>query len=101
MADEIPELPGPDAPTFWNGEPCDARQVVVVVADAPDFPGYWAREHVGQERSAVEVNYGGRTFYLDNDDPPGHGWAKVTLGKGSPRFAHRQLEVSEVKGGAA
>lgn len=105
-ADEIPELPGPDAPAFWNGEPVEARQVVVVIADAPKFPAYWARDLVGQERAAVEINYAGHVFYIDDQEHdgvggPGCGWAKVTLGRGSPRFAHRSLEVSEVRGGRA
>lgn len=113
-ASEIPELPGPDAPTFWNGEPCPARQVRVIVADDPRFDLYWARPYVGQERDAVEVTYSGSTFYLDDDghapagkeaeflrsrgvepeaDAPGQGWAKVTLGRGSWRFGHRSLAV--------
>lgn len=51
----------------WNGEPCEARRVRVIVADAPEFPQYWARRFVGQERAAVEVLYGGQTFYIDDE----------------------------------
>lgn len=86
--------------TFWNGEPTPARRVTIVCADAPEFPAYWARaaEIVGSRRDAVEVSYNGETFYLDDEaDPenpesrPGSGWGKVTLGRGSPRYGHREL----------
>lgn len=77
--------------TFWNGEPCEARKVLVTVADDPAFPAYWARSLVGTERAAVEVTYGGATMYLD--DATGEGWNKVTVFKGSPRFPHSSLTV--------
>lgn len=114
IAREIPVLPGPDAPTYWNGEACDARLVRVTVADAPEFRLYWARPYIGTQRDAVEVRFAGAVFYLDDDEhrptgeealflirrgipiqtsPPGSGWAKVTLGHGSPQFAHRSLEI--------
>lgn len=135
MAD-APDLPGPDAPTFWNGEPCLARQVRVTVADEPEVRLYWARPFVGAERDAVEVRYEGSVFYLDDEGyqqpqetldyldgvarsiaeqlgerttleeqrqrlgvdqeqvgGPGWGWAKVTLGRGGPRYGHSSLEV--------
>lgn len=86
------------AATFWNGEPCEARRVSVVIADAPEFARYWARGLVGQRRNAVEIIYGNETFYLDNE---AHGegttddaaWRKVTLGHGSPRYGHRDLSI--------
>lgn len=77
--------------TYWNGEPCEARRVSVVVADSGQFPLYWAREFVGQRRDAVEVVYGEQTFYLD--DGAGDGWWKVTDGHGSPRWSHGSLEI--------
>jgi hypothetical protein len=76
--------------TQWNGEPCTAMRVTVVVADNGAFPGYWARHLVGTRRDAVLVDYGGRTFYLDDHD--GSGWNKVTHG-GSPLLGHRELIV--------
>jgi hypothetical protein len=83
--------------TYWNGEPCEARQVTVVVADSGAFPFYWAREYVGQRRDAVEVVYADSTFYLDDDEhddrPKGDGWWKVTEGHGSPRCGHRSLQI--------
>lgn len=86
------------AQTFWNGEPCHARIVRVVVADSDFFPLYWARELVGTTREAVEVTYNGRTFYLDNEargegTTDGAAWRKVTIGHGSPQWGHRDLEV--------
>jgi hypothetical protein len=80
--------------TYWNGEDCRARKVVVIVADTGTFPLYWAKEFVGQEREAVEVKQHGFTFYLDDVD--GSGWAKVTNGFGSPNYPHRGLEVERV-----
>lgn len=98
--------------TYWNGERCRARKVRVVVADAPEFPRYWARGLVGEERDAVEVDYRGDVFYLDDEEftgaepyefggarveavPGSAGWAwqKVTAGRGSPMYGHRSLTV--------
>lgn len=81
-------------PTYWNGESCRARRVVVIVGDTDRFPLYWARGFVGQERDAVEVQQHGQTFYLDDVD--GSGWSKVTTGFGGPRVPHRSLEVERV-----
>lgn len=78
------------ANTQWNGEPCAARRVTVIVADNTAFPMYWARRFVGMRRKAVEVHYGGDTFYLDDED--GSGWNKVTHG-GSPWWTHSNLTV--------
>lgn len=102
--------------TYWNGQPAQARKVTLVVADAPEFPLYWARDLVGTRRDAVEVTYDGHTFYLDDADyevsakqqeafrarfgdvrgltlgrSAGMGWAKVTEGHGSPRWSHGDL----------
>jgi hypothetical protein len=132
--------------TYWNGDPCEARRVRVIVEDRPSAAKYWARPFVGQERNAVEVTYAGSTFYLDDegyDDAPenyaymrdaalslskslggrlseeqalermgvkpeqedgshlrvgypGHGWAKVTEGRGSPQYGHSSLSVERV-----
>lgn len=76
--------------TQWNGEPCAARLITAIVADNSAFPMYWARPFVGMRRKAVEVEYSGETFYLDDED--GSGWNKVTHG-GSPWFPHSNLTV--------
>lgn len=94
---------GADGPTFWNGEPADCRRCTVIVADA-EFPAYWARKHVGQERHAVEVRYSGEPFYIDNEN--GSGWAKVRFAGGGPRVGHDSLRIERVvsytpRGGAA
>lgn len=82
--------------TFWNGMPTPARRGTAVVADAPEFPMYWARDLVGQRIAVVEVvldgvNYGGGIDYLD--DRHGQGWAKVTEGHGSPRYGHASAAI--------
>jgi len=82
--------------TFWNGEPCTARKVIVIVGDAP-LPTWWCAGLAGQQRKAVEVIYADQPpFYLDNDD--GRGWDKVTVGRGSPHYPHSSLPVASVVG---
>ncbi|MFF7142291.1 hypothetical protein ACFZB5_13715 [Streptomyces nodosus] len=76
--------------TRWNGEPCQARRITALVADDARFPAYWARHLAGTRRHLVEVEYGGETFYLDDED--GSGWHKVTHG-GSPRWAHSNITI--------
>ena len=75
--------------TFWNGEPCQAAKVVMIVEDDATFPNYWARNLVGEQIDAVEVTYNGQTFYLDDRD--GRGWSKVTQGGGSPGVGHKSV----------
>jgi hypothetical protein len=81
-------------PTFWNGEPCHARKVRVVIGNHGNFDHPWFLPFVGHERDAVEITYDNRTFYID--DSNGTGWHKVTLGKGSPRWGHSSLDVDQV-----
>jgi hypothetical protein len=77
--------------TFWNGEPCRAVKVRVIVGPSMR-PTWWCAGMVGQERAAVRVDYGRERFYLDNED--GSGWAKVTTGRGSPNVGHSSLPVA-------
>jgi NTP pyrophosphatase (non-canonical NTP hydrolase) len=81
--------------TWWNGELCQVRRGLAVVADDPRFPLYWAKEEglIGQTIRAVEVVYDGQAFYLD--DRNGSGWAKVTVGRGSPQYGHSEIAVSD------
>lgn len=80
------------AKTYWNGEPCKARLVEVTVGNSPRQT-WWCAELEGQRRQAVEVEYGGGKFYLDNKD--GSGWRKVTVGRGSPAFYHASVPVDD------
>ena len=77
-----------ETPTFWNGEPAHAIRCVVAVGK-PLAPTWWCAGLEGQRRRAVMVTYGGEDFFLDDED--GSGWAKVTVGHGSPRVGHRSL----------
>lgn len=133
MAKRRPRVPGTHQPrpklrprrvpgesqTYWNGEPCEARKVSVMVADS-EAPRYWARSIVGTRRDAVEVKYGGDIFYLDDAEwtrpkeevaqirrlfpdsevktvlDAGGAWRKLTAGFGTPAYGHRELKV--VKG---
>ena len=82
-----------ESKTFWNGEPCQARRVRVLVGES-ERSSWWCARLVGTTREAVEVTYGGQAFYLDNED--GSGWRKVTNGKGSPQYGHKSLPVARV-----
>lgn len=79
--------------TFWNYEPAPARIVRVIVGPCLKET-FWHNGLEGTEREAVEVNYYGDKFYLDNED--GSGWMKVTRGRGGPEWGHSSLPVSEV-----
>lgn len=80
--------------TFWNGQECAAEQCEVIVGKALR-PTWWCAGLKGTRRKAVEVRYGGETFYLDDEDESG--WYKVTEGHGSPRFSHRSLPDSSIR----
>lgn len=79
--------------TFWNGERCKARKCVVFVGKA-EKPTFWYADLEGKMRRAVEITYGERTFYIDNEDEIG--WLKVTMGKGSPQWGHASLNILSV-----
>ena len=74
--------------TFWNGEPCEARHVRVIVG-TPLRPTWWCAPLEGKEWMAVEVKQHGKVFFLDNTD--GSGWRKLTEGRGMPNYTHRSL----------
>lgn len=80
--------------TYWNGESCEARKVRVIVGNTGRFATPWFLDYVGQERAAVEVTYASHVFYIDDEN--GHGWRKVTEGRGGPRWSHGSLEVERV-----
>ena len=88
--------------TYWNGQETPCRRVRVRV-DKAERPAWWCAQLEGTERNAVEVRYGSRIFYLDDEDAPdpkqhcaGVGWWKVTQGKGDPECYHAELPVNEV-----
>lgn len=94
--------------TYWNGERVSCRRVLVMVGYPPsDVPNHWARPLVGTPRNAVEVRARGsyrqgqphpdaaeERFFIDDQD--GEGWQKVTQGKGSPSWPHRNVPVRYV-----
>lgn len=84
-------MKAPKIQTYWNGEPCPAKKVRVVVGPSPKTT-WWCAELVGTERNAVRVDYGGQPpFYIDDEE--GDGWAKVTRGRGGPECGHKGLPV--------
>lgn len=78
--------------TYWNGEPCQARAVEVIVGAAP-IETWWCNRLVGKRHRAIEITQHGETFYI-NDDQAGR--TKITNGLGSPQWAHRGLPVEYV-----
>lgn len=109
-------MPDTQEQTYWNGEPCAAERVMVVVDDDQRFPEYWARRFVGTQRRAVKITYSGNTFYIDDEGYeqtqgeidllrshgfkaekvagyPGWGWDKVTVYRGSSKAPHAGLAI--------
>ena len=83
------------ADTYWNGEPCDARRVRVVVGDPDDPPVLaWWHGLEGTERDAVEVTYLGDIFYLDDDDlPEDHHERQLERLEEQPRIVREKLRA--------
>lgn len=84
--------------TYWNGEPTPAERGTAIVAEAPEVPMYWARTEgiIGDRIAVVRValdatEQSGDVMYLDDRD--GKGWAKVTEGRGGPRFGHSNVTI--------
>lgn len=78
---------------FWNGEPATFRRVVVRVGKSLR-PTWWCATLEGKTRKAVEVSYGDKNFFLDDEN--GSGTAKVTIGRGSPQVYHASLPDDSV-----
>lgn len=81
---------------YWNGLATTGERGTAVVADAPEFPLYWARPLIGQRIPVVlvvldGVAFGGGVAYLDDRD--GTGWRKVTEGRGGPRYPHSDVAI--------
>lgn len=79
----------------WNGEPCRAQRGTGIVLDSPEFPIFWARTEglIGERVPVVNVEYGAQRFTLY--DEASQGWNKLTVGEGSPRVHHANLQVSD------
>lgn len=98
--------------TYWNGEPCPARVVRVSLPDGTEVeaveviydgdPMYLDNEAfvlrgphiVRDERGIPKVDSRG-TLQFDGEDvfehTAGSAWRKVTTGRGSPQWGHRNL----------
>jgi len=89
--------------TFWDGNPCRARYLTVVVANDPTLPDYWAKSYIGTVRKAIEISIIKRgflgsnkleTFIIDNER--GNGYFKITKGMGSWKYAYGVLAVKRI-----
>lgn len=118
-ASGLPDLTVDAEIGYWNGFPTQVRRVVGTVRshdpdrdppaawwagfDPPPFPGATippGEDLQGQRVDAIEValdgvNFGGGIIYLDDRD--GSGYNKVTEGRGSPLFGHRELPLVDVE----
>jgi hypothetical protein len=74
--------------TFWNGEPCEAR-IVKVIVGKPLRPSWWCADLEGKQRTAIQIAQQGQTFFIDHED--GTGWRKITEGRGMPNYPHSSL----------
>jgi hypothetical protein len=77
---------------FWNGEPCFAKAVKVIVGKSPRET-WWCAALAGKEHSAIEISQGAERFYI-NDDADGR--EKITIGFGLPQWNHSSLPVERV-----
>ncbi|WP_374029800.1 hypothetical protein [Bdellovibrio bacteriovorus] len=88
--------------TFWNGEPCKATKVKVVVGKSPR-PTWWCAHLEGKIMDAIRIEYpvdnktsepgiDCQPFYLCDD---AESWKKITVGMGSPYCSHKSLPVKE------
>ena len=64
--DKIKGLTSEIAGAHWNFEPCKARHVQVIVGKSPRNT-WWCAALEGQERAAIEVEYHGTKFYIDDN----------------------------------
>lgn len=85
-------------PAYWNGLETTALRGTAIVIDDGKFPLYWAKDLVGERIDVVRidlngVNFGGGIAYMDNRD--GSAWRKVTDGRGSPSYGHRDVQIVE------
>lgn len=72
-------------PTYWNGEPVHCERGMARVIETG--PWYGSTEPV----VLVWVKGEGAPYVLL--DRMGQAWIKVTLGKGSPRYGHRNVQI--------
>lgn len=77
--------------TFWNGEPCKATKVKVIVGKSP-LSSWWCSKLAGKEHTAIRIEQHEETFYI-NDDVDG--WNKITEGLGMWTHRHRSLPVEK------
>ena len=74
---------------FWNGEPAKFKGLEYTVTEVKEKPLSWQNSLVGTRRQAIEIDYSGHTFIIDNQD--GLGFIKVTEGRGLFKFAHKSV----------
>lgn len=71
-------------PTYWNGEPATCvRGTAIVIAPL---------EYEGNRMPVVLVSVGSVSPFVLLDRG-GQAWMKVTIGRGSPAYGHRDVSI--------
>lgn len=74
---------------FWNGEPAEIKGLEYTVTEVKETPLHWQNPEVGSRRQAIEVDFRGSKFIIDNEH--GVGYSKVTRGRGSFQHGHASV----------
>ncbi len=87
--------------TYWNGEPCEAKKVLVKVGKSAR-PTWWCADLEGKTIEAVKITQGSYSFFVPDEKET---WLKITEGFGSPTYPHKGLpdstvELTQTEGGA-
>jgi hypothetical protein len=81
---------------FWNfTEPVQYRVLNVEFLPVPETLLHWQNAFVGQTGQVLEINYAGKSFYIDNRD--GSGLRKIEAG-GGPNSMSRHVGSMVVLG---
>ena len=72
---------------FWQGiYEAKCRVIKIRILEVPATPLHWQNPLAGTERQAIEIEFQGEHWLIDNEH--GIGYTKVTAGMGSPQFPH-------------
>lgn len=75
--------------TYWNGEPCKAERVKVIVGKS-EKPTWWCAKLEGQKFRAIKITQDGYSFYIADELAA---WHKIREGMGSFMYSHKSVPV--------
>lgn len=76
----------------WNGEPCKAESVTVLLKRVKNMPYCWQNEFDGQRIEAIKITINDTyrtTFFIANED--GQGYKKITEYQGMWYGGHKSV----------